>query len=103
MRCKDKAEMFEVRHDVADGGGGERDRQDAREIARADGLAGREIALDDQTEDLARALVQRRQRDLRCADRNIVRCHGTTSWNVTELTIAPALFKPGGWLWCAPN
>jgi ribonuclease PH len=23
--------------------------------------------------------------------------------DATELTIAPALFKPGGWLWCAPN
>src|SRR4029079_6701257 len=36
----------------------QRHRDDAREIARADGLAGCEVALDDLAEDLARALVE---------------------------------------------
>src|SRR5581483_3038205 len=34
---------------------------------------GGQIALDDLTEDLARAIVELRQRDLRLADRNVLR------------------------------
>ena len=58
MRRIDQAELFEIRHDVAHRSRRQRHRQDARQIARADRLAGREIALDDQAEDLARALVE---------------------------------------------
>ena len=50
--------VLEVRHDVADGGGRKRARQDAAHIARADRLAGVEIGLDDAAEDLARAIVE---------------------------------------------
>ena len=41
--------------------GDERARQQARDVARADRLAGRQIGLDDLAEDLARALVELRQ------------------------------------------
>ena len=42
------------------------------EIARADRLAGRQIALDDLAEDLARALVELREAGLRSAERNVL-------------------------------
>ena len=58
VRRVDQARSLEVRHDVADRGRRQRHRQDAREVARADRLAGRQIALDDPPEDLARALVR---------------------------------------------
>ena len=61
VRRIDEAELLEVRHDVAHRGRRQRHRDDAREIARADRLAGREIALDDLAEDLARALVELRE------------------------------------------
>jgi ribonuclease PH len=32
-----------------------------------------------------------------------VRCQGNLLKSETELTIASALFKPGRWLWCAPD
>ena len=57
----DQPGMLQVRHDVAHGGGRQRHRQDAGDVARADRLAGRQIALDDAPEDLARALVQLRE------------------------------------------
>ena len=41
-------------------------------IARADRLAGGEIAFDDLPENLARALVELREADLRRADRDVV-------------------------------
>ena len=66
MRRIDQAELLEVRHHVADRGGRQRHREDARQIARADRLAGRQVALDDLAENLARALVERRQAHL-CA------------------------------------
>ena len=48
VRGKDQAEMLQVRHDVADRGRRQRHRQQARQIARADRLAGREVGLDDR-------------------------------------------------------
>ena len=61
VRRIDEAELFEVRHDVAHRGRRQRHRDQAREIARADRLAGRKVALDDLPEDLARALVELRE------------------------------------------
>ena len=60
MRREDQAGGLEVRHDVADRRGRQRHRQDAGEIARADRLAGRQVAVDDLAEDLARTVVQLR-------------------------------------------
>ena len=72
MRRIDQAELLEIRHHVADRGRRQRHLQDARDIARADRLAGREIALDDLAENLARPVAQLGERDLRGADRDIV-------------------------------
>src|SRR3569623_1257075 len=79
MRCEDATEMLEVRHPVAHRGRRQGHRQDARQVAGADRLARREVALDDRAEDLARALVQRRKRDLGCADRYVVGRQGDSS------------------------
>src|SRR4029078_8252821 len=49
---EDEPELFQVRHHVADGGRRQRDRQQARQISRTGGLAGRQITLGDQTENL---------------------------------------------------
>ena len=57
----DQAERFQIGHDVSDRGRRQRSRQDARDIAGADRLAGREISVHDLAENLARALVQLRQ------------------------------------------
>ena len=57
----DQPGMLQIRHDVAHGGGRQGHRQDAGDVARPDRLAGRQIALDDAPEDLARALVQLRE------------------------------------------
>ena len=78
VRGIDQAELLEVRHHVAHRGRRQRDRQDARQIARADRLAGGQIALHDRTKNLARALVERRQAHLRTADRDVVGSHGIT-------------------------
>src|SRR6478609_1202069 len=57
---EDEPELFQVRHHVADGGRRQRNRQQALQISRTDRLAGRQITLDDLTENLARTLVERR-------------------------------------------
>ena len=54
----DQPQLLQVRHDVADRGRRQRHRQRARQVARADRLAGGEIGLDDLPEDGARALVE---------------------------------------------
>src|SRR3954465_5062334 len=64
VRRPNEPELLEVRHYVAHRGRRQRYRQDAREVARADRLAGRQIALDDRTENLARALIERREAHL---------------------------------------
>src|SRR5664280_2685180 len=53
-------------------------------------------------ENLARALVERRQAHLVRADRNVVGSHGLTPYIQPTMAIAAVLFKPGLWLWCAP-
>src|SRR5665647_1844826 len=103
MRGKDQTELLEVGHHVAHRGRRQRNRQDARQIARADRLAGGEIALHNGAENLARALVERRQTDLRRADRDVVGGHGIYSLHQPTMTAVTALFKPSIWLWCAPN
>ena len=60
VRAVEKAEVFEVLHDVADGGGADLFRHGAGERARADGLAGVEVAFDHPAEDLAAAVVHLR-------------------------------------------
>src|SRR6478609_8932949 len=75
---EDEPELFQVRHHVADGGRRQRYRQQARQISRTDGLAGRQITLDDLTENLARTLVERRETNLCRSNRNVVRRQGST-------------------------
>src|SRR5664279_3756262 len=103
MRGEDQAELLEVRHHVAHRSRRQRDRQQARQIARAERLAGGEIALDDVAENLARALVERRQAYSVRADRDVVGSHGLTPYNRPRMAIAADLFKPDIWLWCAPT
>src|SRR5882757_9985021 len=76
MRRKYETKLLEVRHNVAHRSRRQRDRQNARQIARTNRLAGGEIALDDRFENLARALVERGETDMRRADRNVVRSQG---------------------------
>ena len=58
MRRIDQAELLEIRHHVAHRGRRQRHRDQARDVARADGFAGRQIALDDLTKNVARTLVE---------------------------------------------
>ena len=58
VRGVDQPQMLQIRHDVADRGRRQGHRQMPRQIARAHGIAGRQIALDDLPEDGARALVE---------------------------------------------
>ena len=58
VRRIDQAQGLQVRHDVAHRSGRERHGQMPRQIARADGIARREIALDDLPEDGAGAFVE---------------------------------------------
>ena len=62
VRGVDQPRRLQVRHHVADRGGRERHRQDARQVARAHRLARGEVALHDAPEDLARAIVDIHQR-----------------------------------------
>ncbi len=73
VRRIDQAELFEVLHDVAHRRRRQGHRDNARNIARADRLAGREITLDDVPEYLARALVELCKTDLGRADGNVLR------------------------------
>ena len=61
MRAVQKAEKFEILHDVADGGGRDLLAHRAGERAGADGIAGIEIGLDHAAKHLARAFVHFRQ------------------------------------------
>ena len=76
VRRIDQAELLQVLHDVAHRSRRQRHRDDPRQVARADRLAGREIALDDLAKDLARALVELGEADFARADRNVLG-HGT--------------------------
>src|SRR6202011_1240782 len=58
MRRVDQAELLEIGHHVADRGRRQRHRDQARNVARTDGFAGREITLDDLTKYVPRALVE---------------------------------------------
>ena len=58
MRGIDQAELLQVGHDVAHRGRRQRHCDQARQIARPDRLAGRQITLDDLPKNLARALVE---------------------------------------------
>ena len=93
VRRIDQPELLEIRHDVAHRGGGERHRDQAREIARADGLAGRQITLDDAAKDLARPLIELAQADLGRADRHVVEDRTNLAHGATELSIRHAEFK----------
>ena len=57
MRRIDESRFLKIHHDVANGSGRQSAGQDARNRARADGLAGIEIGLDQAAENLARTLV----------------------------------------------
>jgi hypothetical protein len=57
MRGKEQAEGFQIRHHIADRGGGQIDAEMAREIARAHGLARLQIGFHDPAENLAGAVV----------------------------------------------
>jgi len=58
VRRVDEAQLLEVLHHVADRGGRQRDRQQARQVSRADRLAAGEIGIDDAAEDFARPRVE---------------------------------------------
>ena len=58
MRRVDQAELFQVGHHIAHRGRRQRHRDQARDVARTDGFAGREITLDDLTKNVARTLVE---------------------------------------------
>ena len=62
VRGEDQPAFLERLHDVADRGRRQRRRQQPRQVARAQRLAGGEIALDDATEDVERALIEAAQR-----------------------------------------
>ena len=62
VRGVDQSEFLEILHHVANRGRRQRGRQQAREMARAQGFAGREIGLDDAAEDFARTGVEIGQR-----------------------------------------
>jgi hypothetical protein len=58
MRRVEQAEILQVGHDVADGGGRQRLGELAGERPRTDRLAGLDIAFDDVAQDLAGTLIQ---------------------------------------------
>src|SRR6516165_631618 len=72
VRRINEAELLQIRHHVAHGRRRERSRDQTRNIARAHGLAGGEVALDDLSENIARALVELGEAHLRRADRDVV-------------------------------
>jgi hypothetical protein len=55
----DKAQVFEVRHDIADGGGAELETQIARQGTRADRLTIANVILDQQLQQMLRAFIER--------------------------------------------
>src|SRR5262249_50276731 len=71
----DQAGLLQVRHHVAHRSWRQRHRNDARQIARADRLAGGEIALDHLAENLARALGELREPGLIGAAGDVVGGH----------------------------
>ena len=86
MRRVDQAELLEVRHHVADRGRRQRHGDQARNVARADGFAGRQIALDDLAKDIPRTLVELGKPGIRRdqADRFVVgHWHSFTSLNLS--------------------
>src|SRR6185437_11755389 len=72
MRREDQAKLLQVRHHVAHRGWRQRDRQQPRQITRAERLAGGQIALDNLAENFTRALVERGEAYLVRADRDVV-------------------------------
>src|SRR5262249_25405665 len=94
VRCVDQTELLEVGHDVANRSRRQRRGDQARQVARADRLPGGQIALDDLPENLARALVELRQTDLRRPDRNVLGHRSSNS--ASELSIPPLPRKPVG-------
>src|SRR5205823_13071205 len=72
VRRINETELLQVRHHVAHGGGRERRRDQAGDIARAYRFAGSKVAFDDLPEDVARALVELSEAHLRRADRDVV-------------------------------
>src|ERR1043165_5675948 len=72
MRRVHKPKLFEIGHDVAHRGRRQGHRDQARQIARADRLAGREITFDDLAEDLARAFVELREARLARSEGNLL-------------------------------
>src|SRR3546814_10562235 len=58
MRTREKAEFFQILHDVADRRGRQVERGELRQGARPDRMAGFEIGIDDEPEHVARARRQ---------------------------------------------
>src|SRR6202035_604760 len=75
MGCVHQAGLLQIRHHVAHRSRRQCHRNDARQIARADRLAGRQIALDHLAKNLARALVELRKPGLAGAYRNVMGGH----------------------------
>jgi hypothetical protein len=72
VRRVDETELLQVRHHVAHRGGRQRRGDQARDVARAHGLAGGEVTLHDLAENVARALVELSEAHLRRADRDVL-------------------------------
>jgi hypothetical protein len=88
----DEAELLKILHDVAHRRGRQRHRDDAREIARADRLSRRQIALDDLAKDFARAFVDLREARVVRTDGDVLR-HLTHRQpeGLRQLSVHPAL------------
>src|SRR6202051_2346470 len=90
MRGINQAECLEIRHHIAHRGRRQRYREQARNVARPDRFAGRQITLDDLTKYVPRTLVELGEPGMRCDQANrIVVGH----WVL--LTTAPNLSLPG--------
>ena len=76
VRRINEAELFQIGHDVAHRGRRQRHRQNARQIARAYWLAGRQIALDDLAKDFARTLVELGEAQLVRGERKVMAGQG---------------------------
>src|SRR5258707_13633720 len=87
MRRIDEAELLQVRHHRAHGGGRQRGVDPPGNIARADRLAGRQIGFDHLAENVARAFVELGEADLLRADRYVL---GQGRSSSGDTTIVPS-------------
>src|ERR1700756_4468317 len=89
MRGINQAQLFEIGHDIAHRSRRQGHWQDARQIARADRLAGCKIALDDQAKDLARTFVELCETQLVRAKREFVAGQNLAPQTLLEICITP--------------